>query len=181
VSWRFFRPLACPDLCVIQPPVFADDRGFFYERYHAERFKLIGIDELWVQENISVSAQGVLRGLHGQTGVHSQAKLVSCLAGEVWDVVVDLRPASPSFNRWFSWRLNAQNRLMIYIPRGFAHGFYSLQKDSMVIYQTSQFYQPTAEQTWAYNHPDWSIPWPFIAGVPLILSPKDAVVVMLKT
>ncbi len=178
MTWRFFRPPACPDLCVIQPPAFADDRGAFYERYHAEHFKQAGISDLWVQENISVSAQGVLRGLHGQTGTHAQAKLVSCLAGEVWDVAVDVRPDSPTFNRWFSWRLTAVNRLMVYIPHGFAHGFYSLQNHSMVIYQTSQFYELAAEQTWAYNHLDWNIPWPLIADVPLILSPKDAAAVL---
>lgn len=144
-----------------------------FERYHAARFAQVGITDLFVQENLSLSHRGVLRGLHSQRGEHAQAKLVSCLAGEVWDVVVDLRPDSPTFNRWFSWRLNAHNRLMVYIPAGFAHGFYSLQNNSLVLYQTTQFYEPSAEQTWAYNNPTWNIPWPIIKDAPLLLSPKD--------
>jgi dTDP-4-dehydrorhamnose 3,5-epimerase len=168
-----------PGLKVIQPQVFGDHRGYFLESYHAEKFKLLGINDHFVQDNRSFSAYGTLRGLHYQIGEYAQSKLVSVNLGEVIDVVVDLRPDSETFKKSFSIILSEENKLMMYIPRGFAHGFAVLSPQAQFIYKCDNFYSPANEGGIIYKDAELQIDW----KIPLdrmLISPKDLLLPTLK-
>lgn len=154
---------------VIEPKVFADERGFFLESYSERTFAELGIKEKFVQDNHSSSKRGVLRGLHYQVQ-KAQGKLVRVISGEVLDVFVDLRRNSPTFGRSHSAKLSAANKLLAWIPAGLAHGFYVLSDNADVLYKSTEFYYPELERTILWNDPDLSIDWS--AENPL-LSPKD--------
>ena len=155
---------------VLEPRVFADDRGFFLESYNEKVFREIGISDKFVQDNHSFSKRGVLRGLHYQVE-KPQGKLVRVVSGEVFDVFVDLRRNSPTFKRWHGVRLSGDNRLLAWIPAGFAHGFQVLSEGANVVYKSNEFYFPELERTVLWNDPDLNIAWEN-AGEPL-LSEKD--------
>ena len=155
---------------VIEPKVFEDERGFFLESYSEREFAKIGIPDKFVQDNHSYSKQGVLRGLHYQTE-KPQGKLVRVVSGEVVDVLVDLRKSSASFGRAHAVKLSGENRLMAWIPVGFAHGFYVVSDSADVLYKATEFYFPERERTILWNDPDLKIDWN-VVGEPLI-SEKD--------
>ena len=157
---------------LIEPQVFGDARGWFVEQYNAERYKAAGIVADFVQDNESLSSQGVIRGLHWQAGEHAQAKLVRVIRGAVWDVAVDIRKGSPTYGRHVSAVLSAENRLQLYIPRGFAHGFIVLEDDTLFSYKCDNLYCPQADRGMLFSDPALAIEWPDI-GVPLKLSEKD--------
>jgi dTDP-4-dehydrorhamnose 3,5-epimerase len=156
---------------VIEPRVFADDRGFFLESWNARAFEAAGFNATFVQDNHSGSRRGVLRGLHYQVE-HAQGKLVRVAVGEVFDVVVDLRTSSPTFGRSFGTTLSAQNRKMLWVPPGFAHGFLALSDFAEFLYKTTDYWYPQHERTLLWNDPALGISWP-TSGDP-ILTPKDA-------
>ena len=168
-----FTPTSIPDVILIEPRVFGDQRGFFMETYQARRFAAAGIPTGFVQDNHSGSQRGSLRGLHYQIR-QSQGKLVRVVVGEVFDVAVDLRRNSPSFGRWESARLSAENKMQIWIPPGFAHGFYVLSDWAELVYKATDFYAPEWERTLLWNDPEIDIEWPLIEGQPPLLSTKDA-------
>ena len=168
-----FTPTAIPDIVLIEPKVFGDERGFFMETYQAQRFAEAGITIAFVQDNHSGSAQGTLRGLHYQIR-QPQAKLVRVVAGEVFDVAVDLRRRSPTLGHWVGTHLSAANKRQIWIPVGFAHGFYVLSEWAEVVYKASDFYSPRWERTLLWNDPAVGIAWPLTSSVLPNLSPKDA-------
>ena len=143
---------------VLEPKIFEDERGFFLESYNQEVFAGIGIREQFVQDNHSYSVRGVLRGLHYQVQ-KPQAKLVRVVSGEVLDVFLDLRRSSPTFGRWHAVRLSGEDRLLAWIPRGFAHGFYVLSESAHVLYKSTAFYAPDLERTVLWNDPDLKIAW----------------------
>jgi dTDP-4-dehydrorhamnose 3,5-epimerase len=155
---------------ILQPQVFEDARGFFLESYNQKVFAGIGIAEKFVQDNHSCSVRGVLRGLHYQVQ-KPQAKLVRVVRGEVLDVFLDLRKSSPTFGQWHALRLSADNKLMAWIPAGFAHGFYVLSERADVLYKSTEFYFPELERTVLWNDPDLNIRWE-TAAEPM-LSEKD--------
>jgi dTDP-4-dehydrorhamnose 3,5-epimerase len=163
---------AIPDVLVIEPAVFGDARGFFFESWNRRAFaQALGRDVDFVQDNHSMSQKGVLRGLHYQLE-RPQGKLVRVVAGEVFDVAVDLRRSSPTFGRWVGERLSAQNRRMMWIPAGFAHGFAVLSESAEFLYKTTDYYAPDDERTLLWNDPAIAVAWP-LAGAP-VLKPKDA-------
>jgi dTDP-4-dehydrorhamnose 3,5-epimerase len=155
---------------VLEPKVFVDERGFFLESYNEKAFREIGIPDKFVQDNHSFSKRGVLRGLHYQVG-RPQGKLVRVVSGEVFDVFVDLRRNSSTFGRWHGVRLSGENRLLAWIPAGFAHGFQVLSESAHVVYKANEFYFPELERTVLWNDPDLNIAWEN-ADTPL-LSEKD--------
>lgn len=157
-------------LLIIEPKVFKDERGFFYETFQMERYKKAGIPT-FVQDNISHSKRNALRGLHYQLP-HSQGKLVTVTRGEVWDVVVDIRISSPTFGKWFSITLTDKNHIQMYVPPGFAHGFCVLSEDTDFLYKCTDYYAPGCEYGIAWNDPKLNIPWPVKNP---ILSPKDEI------
>lgn len=159
-----------PGVMIIEPDVFRDDRGFFMESYHRARYEEMGIKAWFVQDNLSYSRRGVLRGLHYQYP-HSQGKLVYVLRGEVFDVAVDIRMGSPYFGRWIGVILSDANKRQLYIPEGFAHGFAVLSDEAIFAYKCTDFYYPEDEGGIIWNDPDLGIEWPVVAPV---LSPKDA-------
>ena len=156
---------------LIEPRVFGDDRGFFMESWNARAFAQAGIDATFVQDNHSRSRKGVLRGLHYQIE-HAQGKLVRCVAGEVFDVIVDLRRSSPTFGRSLGLTLSAQNQRMLWVPPGFAHGFLVLSEFVDFLYKTTDYWYPEHERTLLWNDAALGIAWP-LGGAP-ILAPKDA-------
>lgn len=162
---------AVPDVLVIEPRVFGDDRGSFFESYNARALAAAGIPAVFVQDNQSRSARNVLRGLHYQIE-HAQGKLVRVVAGEVLDVAVDLRRSSPTFGRWVGERLSATNRRMMWVPPGFAHGFLTLSDSAEFLYKTTDYWYPEHERTLRWDDPALGIDWP-LAGAPT-LAPKDA-------
>ena len=163
---------AIPEVLLIEPRVFGDDRGFFYESYNRRAFReAAGIDPEFVQDNHSRSARNVLRGLHYQVR-QPQGKLVRVVAGEVWDVAVDLRRSSPTFGRWVGVTLSAANRRMLWVPVGFAHGFVVVSDGAEFLYKTTDYYAPEHERSLLWNDPALAIPWP-LQGEP-ILKPGDA-------
>jgi dTDP-4-dehydrorhamnose 3,5-epimerase len=164
-----FTPTEIPDVILIEPRVFADPRGFFMETYEAQRFREAGIDVSFVQDNHSRSVRGTLRGLHYQIE-QPQGKLCRVVQGEVYDVAVDLRRASPTFGRWTATILSAENRRQLYVPPGLAHGFCVLSDTADFLYKCTDFYSPGHERTLLWNDPQLGIPWP--VSQPL-LSPKD--------
>ena len=160
---------------IIEPTVFEDDRGYFYEKFNEQKFEqLTGMNGHFVQDNVSKSSYGVLRGLHLQKGDMAQAKLVSCLEGRVWDVAVDLREDSPTFGQWFGVELSAENRLQFYIPRGFAHGFSVLSPTAVFAYKCDNFYNKESEGGIIWNDAELSIDWKLPMS-DIILSEKDKV------
>jgi dTDP-4-dehydrorhamnose 3,5-epimerase len=163
---------AIPDVLVVEPKVFGDARGAFFESWNALAFSaLVGRDVGFVQDNHSISGRGVLRGLHYQIA-RPQGKLVRVILGEVFDVAVDLRRASPSFGRWVGERLSAENRRMMWIPEGFAHGFLVLSERAEFLYKTTDYYAPEQERTLLWNDARVGVAWP-LQGEPL-LKEKDA-------
>ena len=160
---------------IIESTVFEDDRGYFYEKFNEQKFEqLTGMNGHFVQDNVSKSSYGVLRGLHLQKGDMAQAKLVSCLEGRVWDVAVDLREDSPTFGRWFGVELSAENRLQFYIPRGFAHGFSVLSPTAVFAYKCDNFYNKESEGGIIWNDAELNIDWKLPMS-DIILSEKDKV------
>ena len=162
------------DCYIIEPTVFEDERGYFYEKYNEKKFEeLTGLNGHFVQDNNSKSSYGVLRGLHLQKGEYAQAKLVSCLEGKVFDVAVDLREDSPTFGQWFGIELTPENKLQLYVPRGFGHGFSVLSETAVFSYKCDNFYQKDAEGSVIYNDPELNIDWKLPADA-IILSEKDS-------
>ena len=165
-------PTALPGVLILEPKVFGDARGAFFESYRTDTFKAIGIDCTFVQENQSLSTQGVLRGLHYQRR-QPQAKLVRVVQGEIFDVAVDIRRGSPTFGKWAAERLSAENRKQMFVPVGFAHGFLVLSPTAEVIYKAADFYCPPEERGILWNDPDLRIPWP-IDGLTLKVNDRDS-------
>lgn len=163
------------DCYIIEPTVFEDDRGYFFEKFNEKTFEeLTSQNGHFVQDNISKSSYGVLRGLHLQKGEHAQAKLVSCLEGKVFDVAVDLRENSPTFGKWFGIELTAENKLQLYVPRGFGHGFSVLSKTAVFSYKCDNFYNKESEGGVLWNDSDLNIDWQ-LPKKDVILSEKDMV------
>ena len=161
------------DCYIIEPTVFEDERGYFYEKYNEKKFEeLTSLNGHFVQDNLSKSSYGVLRGLHLQKGEHAQAKLVSCLEGRVWDVAVDLRENSETFGKWYGVELSAENKLQFYVPRGFAHGFVVLSETAVFSYKCDNLYNKESEGSVKFNDSDLDIDWK-IAEADMILSEKD--------
>jgi dTDP-4-dehydrorhamnose 3,5-epimerase len=156
-----FKRLAIPDVWLIKPKVFGDDRGFFYESFNARAFKeATGLALQFVQDNHSKSARGVLRGLHYQLPTHAQGKLVRVTQGAVFDVAVDIRKSSPTFGQWVGEVLSAENHSQMWIPPGFAHGFLTTSESAEFLYKTTDFYAPGSEAAITWNDPDLAIAWP---------------------
>ena len=163
-------PTSLPGVVVIEPKVFSDPRGHFLETYHQTRYREAGIDAVFVQDNLSFSVRGTLRGLHFQV-TRPQAKLVQVIAGEVFDVAVDIRPGSSSFGNWIGERLSAENHRQLFIPPGFAHGFCVISQTAHFLYKCSEFYAPHDEGGILWSDPDIGIHWPITDP---IVSGKDA-------
>lgn len=159
-------------LLVIQPRVFADARGFFFESYNEKLYREAGIDTRFCQDNQSKSGYGVIRGLHYQLNPHSQSKLVSVIQGVVWDVAVDLRKNSPTFGQWYGVELTEENHTQFLIPQGFAHGFSVLSETAVFSYKCDDFYNPSLERGIMFNDPALAIDWKIPAGKEII-SDKD--------
>ena len=163
------------DCYIIEPTIFEDERGYFFEKFNEKRFEeFTGQNGHFVQDNISKSSYGVLRGLHLQKGEHAQAKLVSCLEGKVLDVAVDLRKDSPTFGKWFSLELTAENKLQLYVPRGFGHGFSVLSETAIISYKCDNFYNKESEGSVIWNDSDLEIDWQ-LPDEDIILSEKDKI------
>ena len=174
-------PCEIPGLLIIEPQVFGDARGFFMESWNRQRYRDAGLAGDFVQDNVSLSRRGILRGLHFQNP-GGQGKLVSALHGEVFDVAVDLRRRSPTFGRWYGLTLSAENHRQFFVPPGFAHGFAVLSETALFAYKCTELYAPQNEVTLAWNDPEIGIPWPLAApqlsakdarGLPLRDIPKD--------
>lgn len=163
-------PTEIPDVLLLEPRVFEDSRGRFLEVYQERKFAAAGIDARFVQDNLSESRRGVLRGLHYQVK-QAQGKLIYILQGEIFDVAVDLRNASPSFGKWVGVTLSSTKHRALWIPPGFAHGFYACSESAKVLYKVTDSYAPEHERTLLWNDPDVGIGWP-VQGEP-ILSDKD--------
>jgi len=157
-------------LLVIKPKVFEDERGYFFESYNYQLFKQAGLDFNFVQDNQSLSQTGVLRGLHFQNNPNAQGKLVRVISGSVFDVAVDIRKKSPTYGQWFGLELTEQNKWMMYIPEGFAHGFATLQDFTVFSYKCTNFYNKASEDCIFWNDSDLAINWPIENP---ILSDKD--------
>ena len=166
-------PLSIPEVIRIEPKVFGDARGFFMETYQAREFVAAGIPTEFVQDNHSGSRRGILRGLHYQIR-QTQGKLLRVISGAVYDVAVDIRRSSPTFGQWVSEELSADNKRQLWIPPGFAHGFYVLSDWAEVIYKTTDFYAPEWERSLLWCDEALAIPWPLVDGAVPSLSAKDA-------
>jgi dTDP-4-dehydrorhamnose 3,5-epimerase len=163
---------------LIKPELKQDNRGFFARNYCENEFLNHGLNINWVQINNSMSLHsGTLRGLHFQRSPHGETKLVRCIKGSIWDVVVDLRPDSNTYKKWFGTTLSDKNRTMMYVPKGFAHGFLSIEPNTEIIYLSSEFYKEDYEEILFWNDPDIAINWP---EKPKILSKKDSLGKFLK-
>lgn len=161
-----------PGVLVLEPRVFADDRGWFCETYHSERFRDHGITPSFVQDNHSSSKRGVVRGLHFQEP-NPQGKLVRCIRGSVFDVAVDIRVGSPTFGKWFGLDLTEENHLMLWIPEGFAHGFCATSDTADIVYKCTSLWEQAHDRSLLWNDPDIGIRWP-VTSAEAILSAKDA-------
>ena len=159
-------------LKVITPTVFGDGRGYIMETYHYDDYRAAGIDQVFVQDNQSSSVKGVLRGLHFQIR-YPQDKLVRVLAGEVFDVAVDLRPGSATYGKWYGVILSAESKKQFFIPKNFAHGFFVLSDYAEFTYKCSDFYHPNDEGGICWNDPEIGIDWPIPEGMNLVMSDKD--------
>jgi dTDP-4-dehydrorhamnose 3,5-epimerase len=153
------RQVELPELLLIEPQVFGDERGFFKETFHADRYREAGMPLPFVQDNVSRSRQGILRGLHLQNP-YSQGKLVSVMEGEVFDVAVDVRVGSPNFGKWVGVTLSAQNHRQLYVPPGFAHGFVVTSEFALFVYKCTDLYHPETEVGVAFDDPALAIAWP---------------------
>lgn len=166
-----------PDVIVLEPAVFGDDRGFFLESYNQRVLSDLGIGRTFVQDNHSRSCRGVLRGLHYQLK-QPQGKLIRVVAGSIWDVAVDIRRSSPTFGQWTGQELTAENKRILWIPEGFAHGFVVLSESADVLYKASDFYAPAHERSLLWNDPALNIAWP--SDIDPILSAKDKAGLLLR-
>lgn len=165
-------PTEISDVLVIKPQVFGDDRGFFFESFNQKKFsEEAGLTQPFVQDNHSFSRQNILRGLHYQIQ-QAQGKLVRVATGEIYDVAVDIRRSSPTFGQWVGIKLNTDNKQQLWIPPGFAHGFYVMSETADVLYKTTDYYAPQHERTIHWNDPDLKIRWPLMTAAPT-LSRKD--------
>ena len=165
-----------PDVILVKPSVIKDHRGFFMESYHIEKFSMGGIDCTFVQDNHAKSIQNTLRGLHFQVNF-PQAKLLRCLKGKVFDVAVDIRKNSPSYGKWVGEELSEENKYQLFIPEGFAHGYYVLSETAEITYKCSEVYHPEDEQGFRWDDPEIGIEWPETEP---ILSRKDQLLPFLK-
>ena len=166
-----------PGLIIIQPDVFYDTRGYFFESYNKEKFKKTGIDVEFIQDNQSLSSKGILRGLHFQNPPFAQGKLLSVIKGSVLDVAVDIRKNSKYYGKYFSIILSEENKTMFWVPQGFAHGFLSLQDNTIFSYKCSQIYNKESEGSIRWNDPDININWDILDP---IVSEKDKNAIFLK-
>lgn len=164
--------LRITDVVLVEPRVFVDDRGYFMEVWHEQKFAEAGIGARFVQDNQSYSRRGTLRGLHYQVK-HPQGKLVRAVTGTIFDVAVDLRRSSTTFGQWVGATLSGDNRAQLYVPPGFAHGFMVTSEEAIVEYKCTDFYSPTHERTLVWNDPDVAIAWPLADGQVPVISPKD--------
>ncbi|MBI2307936.1 MAG: dTDP-4-dehydrorhamnose 3,5-epimerase [Rhodocyclales bacterium] len=172
-------PLAIPDVFLLEPRVFGDDRGFFFESYNRQAFReATGVDPDFVQDNHSRSVKGVLRGLHYQLPPKAQGKLVRVVVGEVFDVAVDIRRGSPTFGKWVGEVLSAENKRQMWVPPGFAHGFLTLSDSAEFLYKTTDYYSPEHERCISWDDSRIEVEWPVVR--PLMLSSKDATGVKLS-
>ena len=167
-----FEPTIIPDVILIKPQVHGDDRGFFMETYQAQRFGAAGLPFIYVQDNHSGSQHGSLRGLHYQVR-QAQGKVIRVIVGKIYDVAVDLRRWSSTFGQWVGFELSTDNKVQLWIPPGFAHGFYVISDWAEVVYKATDYYAPEWERTLLWNDPALHITWPIPAGEEPILSPKD--------
>ncbi len=166
-------PLSIPDVLLIEPHVFKDSRGFFFESFQSDYFKEISsLDVSFVQDNHVMSGRGVLRGLHYQPPPYAQSKLVRVIQGEVFDVALDIRKSSPTFGKYVTNILTAKNKKQIWIPEGFAHGFLTLSKTSEVLYKVTSFYKADFERSILWNDPILNISWP--SNIDIITSLRDS-------
>ena len=163
---------ALPGVLIIEPKVFGDARGYFFESWNQAAYEAAGITHTWVQDNESKSCHGVLRGLHYQAAPYTQAKIVRAFTGTVLDVVVDIRKGSPTYGKHVAVELSAENKRQLYIPRGFAHGFVVLSDEAIFSYKCDNVYMPSAERGIIFNDPDLAIDWRIDAGK-MLLSEKD--------
>lgn len=171
------RETKLPGVLLLEPKVFGDPRGFFKESWNRRTFADAGLNLDFVQDNLSFSRRGILRGLHFQNP-NPQGKLVQALQGEVFDVAVDIRQGSPSFGQWFGALLSGDNHLQMYVPEGFAHGFCVLSETALFAYKCTDFYDPSAEYSLRYDDPDIGIAWP--VEIPPTLSAKDEQAICLR-
>ncbi len=166
------RETPIQDLLILEPKIFKDPRGYFFEIYNQKTFSPLGLDLQFVQDNESFSNYGTLRGLHFQKGAYAQAKLVRAVQGEIWDVAVDLRATSPTFGKSFGTRLSSENKNQFFIPRGFAHGFVVLSESALVCYKCDNFYSPENEGGIHFADPDLAVDW-IIKPEEIVVSDKD--------
>lgn len=170
-------PTKIPEVVLIRPDVFGDDRGYFFESFHVEKLASFGIKQHFVQDNESCSQKGVLRGLHYQLEPFAQGKLVRVIKGAVLDVAVDIRRNSPTFGKWVSMKLSGENKLICWIPVGFAHGFVTLEDDTVFTYKCTGVYNKASERAVLWNDPELNIDWGITSPV---LSDKDMLAPLLK-
>jgi dTDP-4-dehydrorhamnose 3,5-epimerase len=168
-----------PDILIITPQAYGDERGYFMETYRLELFTKAGIPYTFVQDNHSGSKCGTLRGLHYQIN-QPQGKLIRAVLGEVYDVAVDMRRKSPTFGKWVGMVLSASNRLQLWVPPGFAHGFYVLSEWAEIVYKATDYYAPEWERTLYWNDPEIAISWPILKDQELLVSSKDRIGKLLK-
>lgn len=165
---------AIPDVLIFEPKVFGDERGFFFESFNHKLFEeAVGYPVTFVQDNHSKSSKGVLRGLHYQLPPHAQGKLVRCVAGEVFDVAVDIRKSSPTFGQWVGVHLSGENKRQLWIPEGFAHGFLTLSESAEFLYKTTNYYSPTHERSILWSDKNINIKWSDMDLLSPVVSKKD--------
>jgi dTDP-4-dehydrorhamnose 3,5-epimerase len=168
-----------PEVLLLEPDIFGDSRGFFMETYHAKKFAELGITNVFIQDNHSLSKQGTLRGLHYQLD-HPQAKLCRVVRGQVLDIAVDIRQGSPTFGQWVSAILSAENKRQIFIPRGFAHGFFVLSSEAEFLYKCDEVYVPNDQRGILWNDPEIGIDWQIAQENEVLLSDKDRTLPLLN-
>lgn len=170
-------PTSIPEVLLIKPDVFGDERGYFFESFHTEKLEAFGIKHLFVQDNESKSQKNVLRGLHYQLPPYAQGKLIRVISGSVLDIAVDIRRNSPTFGKWVAMELSAENKWIAWIPAGFAHGFVTLEDDTIFTYKCTGFYNKSSEGSIRWNDPELNINW----GIETpLLSEKDKLAPLLK-
>jgi dTDP-4-dehydrorhamnose 3,5-epimerase len=160
-------------VCILEPVIYKDDRGFFTETFNSNVFEKMGIKKSWVQDNHSKSVKGVLRGLHWQI-IKPQAKLIRVISGKIFDVVVDIRQNSPTYKQSFTIDLSSDNQRMLFIPEGFAHGFLTLTDTAEILYKVSDYYSPEGSRGFIWNDPDVAIQWPIQGMIPIISKQDSA-------
>jgi dTDP-4-dehydrorhamnose 3,5-epimerase len=165
-----FKPTEIASVLEVHTGVIADDRGFFSESYSQEMWHRAGFDEVFLQDNLSKSRRGTLRGMHYQIEPHAMGKLVRCLQGAIFDVAVDLRAGSPTYSRWVGRELSAENHLSLWVPKGFAHGFLALEDETLVHYKCTAIHTPESERAVSYKDPTIAIEWPI---APTVTTEKD--------